>query len=397
MMKIFKNKKAFEVNQQLVMAIFSIILIFVFFIFVLKSCSSLSEKQRSVILSDLEADIRAIVDLLSPRLGSVQNHQFEVPAGTEQVCFVDLNHSREIIENTALALEYPIINQSLAAGNQKNIFLISNYQVTDSLYGGNICFPNYPFYSCIATRGNILDVWFQGQAGCTTLYINWSMFPENFRNETLYNNSPLFLIQEQRSGENLTNWRQISAGVPLTIFKQNGTRRIYNYSVFYKKEVINSSNIKTIMDDYNSTNGYILNNSVSVPSGYSLELISTTIPNQYLKFWNNPSSLILVDASNVNSAVIASLLAAYVNTPLIFINSSNKVDYLSSTPSNPQTNLILGKQIFIVTHGPISLDESTYESVENWASRVEQISDTSLQTEGSIYAFAKLSSTINLK
>jgi len=388
-MKFLKNKKAFEVNEQLVMMVFSIILIFVFLIFAIKSCSSLSEKQRSVILSDLEAEIQGVVELLSTKSGSVMHKIFEVPAGTDTVCFVDLNHSQQILQNTSLPSEYPMINQSLSVGDKKNVFLISNYMVTDALYGGKICFQNYPFYSCIATRGTILDVWFQGKAGCTTLYINWSMFPENFRNETLYDGSPLFLIKESRPAGTIDNWAGISAGVPLSLFMENKTTYLYNYSVFYKKQSVVSSDIEKLMDAYHTNKSYILDDSsgLTVSSPYSLQGVSTT-NTDYLRFWKNYSSLILIDPGNVNAAVIGSLLAAYVNTPLIFINSSNKDGY---------ADVMIGKQVFIMTHGPISLDNSTYDMVSAKASRIQPISDTSLQTEGSVPKFAMLKSTINFR
>jgi hypothetical protein len=307
---------------------------------------------------------------------------------------LDLNHSDTILHSTSLPLEYPLINQSLSIGEKKNVFLIKDTKITDSLYGGNICLDYYPYYSCISTKGNVLDIWFEGRAGCTTLYINWTAFPENFKDMDLYKNSPLFLVQEQRpdpSGS-ITNWKEISAVVPLALFQENRSTNVknysYNYSVFYMKNqgIPSDSQISSLMDTaYHASTAYIFDNlgTFNLPN----HIKRSTQDMTYLNFWKNYSSLILIDRNNANSAVIGSLLAAFVNTPLVFIDQSNLEMYKS---------IIVWKQIFIIRHSLLvpALDADTYDFVTRYSSRYQEIYESTLQSEGSVYTFAKLYSTM---
>jgi hypothetical protein len=353
------------------------------------------DKNRKAILLDLENGLKNVVDSLSD--GQVTHKTFILPDGTDTVCFVDLS-KKEIIKNTSLAATYPLINSSLSNNDNKNVFLINKKVVTDALYGGNICFDNYPFYACLAAHGNVLDVWFEGRAGCTTLYINWSSFPDNYKNKTKYVDNPLFLIQEIMNGNNIDNWREISSVVPLTLFREKNEggsydTYIYNYSVAYKpliKGPFDFTNIKTLMDleKYRTNKTYLFDGSViSTNPNYIIQRKSTNNPEDYLDFWKSYQSFILIDSTNYQASVIGSLLAAYVNTPLVFINSSNL---------NIYKNYIVGKQVFVITHGPISLDSTTFNYVKNYASHYQEYSDSLLQSHGEIPAFAELWSNITI-
>ncbi len=392
MMNLIKNKKAAELTQQLVITILFIILIFALVIFMIKAGNMIREKTRQVIKADLEADIWAAIDFLSSKYGNIKKYTFILPEGVDTACFVDLNKSDIIIKNTTLVKDYPMINDSLSAGNNKNLFFIEEYNVVDELYIGEICFDYYPFYSCVATPGNVLVVWFEGRAGCTTLYFNWSMFPVNYRNFSLYDGNPLFLIQERNESGDVENWREILEIVPLTLFKENQITSpyIYNYSVAYKNtpppnKDINSSDMVFLMDNYSSNKTYLFNStytggSPSGCSGCSIETKSTKT-SDYFNFWINYSSLILIDYNNTYAGLIGALLASYVNAPLIFINDNNREYY---------EDLIRGKEVFIVTYGPIILDDIIYKFVRDYSKRYQLIPESFLRSEGSVSTFVNL-------
>ena len=367
---IRKKRKA-ELNQQLVTTILIIFLTVLLLIFAFKAYNMFKDKHREVIVADLEADMKGTVDLLSSKYGTIRQHTYLFPEGIDTVCFLDLNHSDVIMSNTTLTKEYPLINDSLAAGNNKNAFFIKKSEIIDSLYLGEICFDYHPFFSCIATPDNLLDVWFEGKKGCTRLYINWSMFPINYKNFTYYQDNPLFLVQEERVLGEVTNWRETLAIVPLTLFIEEETTYIFNYSVAYKSNLdppLNIGNLEDLMDNHSTNKSYLFDNSYSggSPIGYTIEYRSTKTLD-YLDLWSNYSSLILVDYDNKIAAMMASLLSSYVNTPLIFINSSNL---------NTYKPIIAGRDVFIITHSHISLDDETFDFVKDYASRYELISDT---------------------
>ena len=393
--KIFpKGKKATEINQQLIITILAIIFIVVLLIFAVKSCGLIKEKQRDIILMDLENGIRSLVELLSSKNGAIKHDSFEVPEDIDLVCFTDLDHSDVIMNSTQLTVEYPAINDSLKADSSENVFLIDGKEVVHSFYGGDICFDFYPFYSCVIVHDNLLDVWFEGRSGCTTLYINWSIFPDNQRNKTKYENSPLFIIREK--GSDIQNWREILSVVPLTLFREDEETVVNNYSVTYKKNDVDLliNDVKKLMiDKYKLNKTYLFDSNILSTEGtynsvdYEIQSISTN-SSEYFDFWNDYSSVILVDRENRLSALIASLLAAYVNTPLIFIDEWNLEDY--------DDEVIFGRRVFIVTHSEISLEDDVYDYVRDYALSHYEISDTLLGIEGSVPAFAKLYSDITI-
>ena len=384
----FYGKKAAEINQQMVIFILAVIFIIVLMIFSTRACDLIKERNREVILNDLSGNIKNVVEFLSPKQGTIKEFTFDLPEGIDTVCFVDLSKKEIILKDTLLVKEYPIINSTLTMNDTKNIFLIQNRNVVDTLYGGNICFDYYPFYSCTATPDNLLDIWFEGRADCTTLYINWSAFPVNHKNSSLYSGNPLFLIEEKRPKleTDINNWREILSIIPLTLFRENGTTYQYNYSILYKpaeQGLLNITNIESLEKLYSSTNVYLFDTQIT---GNNIDLKSSK--DDYLSFWEDYSSLILVDSNNKFSGLIASLLAAYVNTPLIFINDSNLDDY---------KDVIREKQVFVIAHGSKILDKDTSHYVQNYASRYNIIQDTLLGSEGTVPAFAKIHSKIELR
>ncbi|TKJ17191.1 hypothetical protein CEE44_01495 [Candidatus Woesearchaeota archaeon B3_Woes] len=385
MTNLIKNKKGVELTQQLVITILFIIFIFALVVFVIKAGNMIQEKTRQLIKADLEADIRSGIDFLSSKYGNIKKYTFYLPEVVDTACFVDLNKSSVIIYNTTLVRDYPMINESLSAGNNKNLFFIDDFNVVEELYVGNVCFDYYPFYSCLSTPNNVLDVWFEGRAGCTTIYFNWSMFPTNNRDFSLYSDNPLFLIQEKNESGDVKNWREILEIVSLTLFKENQTIYIYNYSVAYKNDIygdINSSDMVFLMDNYSTNKTYLFNSTYSggSPSGYTIETKSTKT-SDYFDYWINYSSLILVDYDNEYAGLVGTLLASYVNTPLIFIDDNNGGDY---------EELIRDKEIFIVTYGSIILDDNIYQFVRDYSTRYQLIPESFLRSEGSISNFIKL-------
>ncbi len=381
-------KKA-QINQELFMRILAIILIVLLIFLAIRSCTTIKEKHREVILTDMQGEISNAVDLLSPKYGSVKEYTFELPEGVDTVCFVDLNHSDVILQNTTLPQNYPLISSSIESESTDNMFMIDNYDVVQALDIGDICFDYYPFYSCIATPENLLHVWFEGRNGCTTLYINWSMFPDNKRDMSLYDNDPLFLIVEKRPGAEIENWRDVLRTIPLTLFIEGNLDYNYPFSIVYKPGAlggVTATDIDYMAGVYSAEKTYIADTSYSGTTSSTAVKIQTTKP-EYFGFWTAYDGIVLVDKDNDDAGLIAALLAGYINSPLIFIDDSNLNDYKI---------LIDGRQVFIVSHGPISLDSTTFSYVKDHAIRYEVIADTLLGAEGSVPSFVKLFSRIKI-
>ena len=221
------------------------------------------------------------------------------------------------------------------------------------------------------------------------------MFPDNYRNDIFYLENPLFLIKEIDQGINIDNWREILSIVPLSLFRQRDVNQVYqnytyNYSVVYKiSGELLTHEVEELMDEYSTNKAYIFDHSViSPPIDKQLTFLSTT-SQEYFDFWSDYSSVILVDYDNEQSALIASLLAAYVNAPLIFINEDNLENF--------DDEVIFGRRVFIVSSSVVSLDDATYDYVRDYSSFYYEIQDSLLGIEGSVPAFAKLYSDITIK
>jgi hypothetical protein len=389
-MKINTNKKASEMNQQLLITVLFIAFAISLIFFAARSCTMIDETYKKVSLADLEADIKSAVTYMSSRHGLVEKFSFKLPQDIDTICMLDLNKSN-IILNTTLSYDYPLINDSLYYGNDKNMFLIQEHVVAHQLNVGNLCFDHYPYYSCINTPSELLYIWFEGKNGCATLYIDWEMFGTNTKNENFYQGDPLFIIQDERgvNDYSITNWREMLSIIPLTLYKQEEETKTKNFNILYEPTgVLNQSQLEYLMDEHDTSTTYFYNTTYSEGSTgeYDIQVKSTkTI--DYFDAWNEINSIIMVDYNNTEAGLIAALLAAYVNAPLLFIDDNNL---------NYYKGLIVGKKIFVVTHGTVGLDTKTYEFVQEYASFYSELSDTLLGIEGTVPAFAKLYSEFEI-
>lgn len=388
-MKSIRNKKATQINQTVILSILSIIFLIFLLIFGYKAYKTINDRTNELTILELQNGIASISELLAGKYGTIKQKIFKIPYGVDTICFVDLNHSFEILEKTSLVSNYPMINDSLSAGGQDNMFLIENLRVTDSMNVGDICFDYFPYYACIATQSNIIELWFEGKGGCTTIFINWSMFPDNEKDFSLYENMPVFIIEEERN-ENIENWREILAIIPLSLFRQSGKGYRYDFATVYKlDDDMNSSELQDLMkNEFNTNKSFVFNTSTQflLDAPYIVSVNSTS-NEEYFNFWINFTGIIAVDYNNEEAALTAALLAAYVNSPLLFIDENNLDRY---------KDVILNRELFIVTHGSTVLDTTTFDYIKSYAKRYQLISDTLLQSSGEVSTFADLHGIINI-
>jgi len=397
------NKKSEELNQQVIITILIVILAILLIVFMIKACSMFKGKTQQVKLTDLEGEIKETVESLSSKFEAQKNKAFELPQGIDTVCFIDLSKS-EFILDTDLANDYPLIRGSLESGDNKNMFLIQNNNVVASLDAGNICFENCDnFYSCVSSQDNILNIWFEGRTGCTQVGVCWDIQGE--KDPDFYDN-PLFLIQEKTKSNydpltdptDIENWRELLTLVPLTLFNQEGElcadneeTCVFPYSIAYKtnNNALTDNDINNIITDkskYNSIEKiYIFDLSYQ---GTNLIIQTKSTADDYFDFWREYSAVVIVDYDNYDSALIASLLAAYTNIPLIFIDDTHQ----------NHINYITGKRVFAVNHDDSfkTNNPNTHTFIKDNCPSYYEISDTSLGANSPLPTFAELYSNIKI-
>ena len=138
-------------------------------IFSYKAITSFKEKQREVILTELKEKIKATVDVISTKKGSKEEKTFNVPRGTNEVCFVDLSKREEVLKSPLLN-KYMIIKESLLSWSKENMFVIKEGKVEWAEYIGEICLDHYPYYICKETENELLNVLLEGEGKCASVH-----------------------------------------------------------------------------------------------------------------------------------------------------------------------------------------------------------------------------------
>lgn len=382
-----RSKKGFVVTQQMVVMILSVVIIAFLIIMALFYFGDIRGKQRQANLLDLEQGVRGITEVLATKLGSTDGLQLSLGGlNGETVCFFDLDHVDTILGDPLFGQDYPLVRDSLSSDKSKNMFFIHTDGTIEPLYGGPICFDNYPYYACVPIISDVVDLLFEGKNGCTTLTVNLSDTPVNPINDSKYAPNPLFIIQPLNRSASIVNWRDIVRVVPLTSFRHNEEHLMYPLVLPYipgsPVASLSTSTILSLMSEGGKSTAYIFDTSVSgaLPAGATAFQTSSM---SYFSFWDEINTVVVIDPANKRSAVVASLLAGSLHAPLIMVNDSNLNTYKPHIKDN---------YVFIVVNPTYpSLQPLTDAYITTYASDVQPIDESFLKSSA-LGNFSKLQS-----
>ncbi len=350
-------EKKSQIQSELLRYILITVVAFLIIVFSIMLMRNLRERQREADLIGFKEDVSSSIEVIAARVGSVDREVFTLPEDIDLVCFLDLDKRDKILE-TPLVDKYVFIKDSLESESEQNVFLIANDILSDVFYEEDVCFENYPYYQCVEATYGTLDMLLEGLGSCATIHTNYSAFiSDNKRNTSKYERIELggFLAEDT---DNPTNYRDILQIIPLAFVNSKDSYRQYPYVVYHGD--IDDNKIRDLMDEKGINTTIIFRG--ADPGEYTLEeggkyytIIDENLDkDNYLSYWSTIYDVTLIGYNNQDGALIAGLFAAFTNTPLIFIDSSNLDDY---------KELLSGKNINVIDEN--SIDAQVIEYIED--------------------------------
>jgi hypothetical protein len=176
-----------------------------------------------------------------------------------------------------------------------------------------------------------------------TITIRPYMPVNNFKDLARYSNRETFLVSD-------ADWRTVLSLVPVAIWKQT-TMRNYPALIFHSESatVFDADSSIHFMQLFNTTHlttiGTIpanLNNLLvaarETGAGLGAGSITNINASGYFSFWTSFDTVVAVDFNNYRTGMAASVFAAQINAPLLFMNAANVASYA------PQ---ISGKNVYV--------------------------------------------------
>jgi hypothetical protein len=114
-----------------------------------------SEPISAYAVESLEQDLKTDTASISEEQGSKIARTYDTPAGVDTICLVDLEHV-----NPVQIIGYPIVQDSVASGAEKNVFLLGEKTI-ESFYLPNLEMHT-PYYACTDVDEEDLELQMSG-------------------------------------------------------------------------------------------------------------------------------------------------------------------------------------------------------------------------------------------
>jgi len=329
-------KKRGQIDTKILIYALGAIIAFVIILVGVRSCSSLTETSRDVILNRFALDIKGNLELMSVpgQDGSIINAKLDLPPGTAEICMVDLDHTKDILRSGLLST-YPLIIDALDSSIEDNVFILdSKRDILKTIKADDLCFQRYPYFLCTPTPRETLDILIQGRGDCAEVLFNWSSIEsDNVRDMTKYDNNPLFLIPDIQIDNERINTNDILRLVPLSLWRNMDEElELYPYIVYFtgtgtfdttaKINIMNSA-----YGDEVANVSYLFSDPLDTEILDSEKVIVKFNDDNISDFWEELNDVVVIDPDNTDGALIASLFAAYMNAPLLFVDNENLIDF----------------------------------------------------------------------
>ncbi|MBT3406517.1 PKD domain-containing protein [Candidatus Woesearchaeota archaeon] len=168
-MNVFRNKNANVEAKKLVRFLIAAFVIIILLYFALTSLKSIRTSGISIDVVKFSSDMRAITDTMTDDYASARNEELTIQENVNEVCILDLFHRLDILDSPVIE-GYPIIKNSLLANVQKNVFLYEDGEFLNSMFVGDFCYQDYPYFDCYEipkTKKLALNV--EGKGTCTQI------------------------------------------------------------------------------------------------------------------------------------------------------------------------------------------------------------------------------------
>jgi PKD repeat protein len=161
-------KKRSQIKEYFVYFIIVILAVLII-IYGFKILMSSEQKRRGSILAIFEQAIKADIESLSTKIGSVKKKKYILPPGVDNACFVDLSRKKEVLSSKLIKL-YPLIKESIESGSKNNLFLLDRSKdVIRAMYIGDVCLEHYPYMRCDIVTNEQLILLLEGKGTCVII------------------------------------------------------------------------------------------------------------------------------------------------------------------------------------------------------------------------------------
>ncbi len=147
---------------QVFIYVITIVLVAFILVYGYKAITTFKEKAEQVSFIQFKNDMQNTVEVLSLDFGSVKIKEFTVPDDIDNVCFVKNFPSMPTLSNT----KYPIIEDSVNSGVDKNVFLVGK-GVEESFNAGKISIDGN--FLCVSALGDIIKLRMEGKGDHTLI------------------------------------------------------------------------------------------------------------------------------------------------------------------------------------------------------------------------------------
>jgi hypothetical protein len=360
----------------------SAILVVLILIFGFKALTSFKAKQRAATIIELEASLKSAVESVSDDFGSVREVEIRVPAGTDQICFLDLS-KRSYLLKTSLMKKFPGINESVGNMLPENMFLIDGKRVTDSRFVGSLCFPR-PYYRCIDTPTTLVRLLIMGKKACADIIKPLSsLLVVNLKNLSKYEGNPIFLTEAPFDWQGKQNNIRV---IPIAVSSDlEGEMEVYPYYVYYEQGLNQPADeflVDYLLSKHSSSEMRFFSNT-GIPASLGLDPRVTGEPySNYFSYWENMQDVVIIDtAADHPGALIGSLFASYLAAPLIFVDDVNLGQY---------DEYLNGSTVYVVD----SVDPGVTAYINNNAKVVIEYPNSILRTDPELNPYRELVSHV---
>ena len=170
-----KYSRKSEIQSNVFIYIFVAIVILLLLIFAFVSIRNARERAAEIEQKKLEKEISD--SLQEIEYGSVERKQLNVPAGTKEICFIDITKRSEMLTSPILQAEkYKRMKSIIQSGEKKNIFFfLQKEPYLTAIYQAGICFDHYPYFSCLEPRATILNLYIEGKGSCALIVMEYKV------------------------------------------------------------------------------------------------------------------------------------------------------------------------------------------------------------------------------
>ena len=163
------------------------------------------------------------------------------------------------------------------------------------------------------------------------------------------------------------DWRKILSLVPLAMWKDINIQgnHIIPYLVYHKNGFPASNAFKIADLKTRYTKDYIV--PTVVHFGAEIQLSGVQPADDYFSYWSSYEDIVVVGYDNEPAALMASLFAAFINAPIIFIDSTHL----------PDAYVMEGKTAYVIDY--VSKDETTRTNYLSLAAEITQYNMADLQ------------------